>query len=246
MRVNLYNTYWVVFFTCAFQRLFYPPSACMLQVSGMRIYTSEEVEAVNGTDVRLRCTFESSSPIKPDDVVITWTFRPLKGGPRQSVFYYQRKPFPPQEGLFRKRISWAGDIMGSDASIIIREVKFTYNGTYICQVKNPPDVHGPDGEIKLRVSQILVLHSNSFSVCPDFNSGVWIWCLSLSVVQCVHADTGCEPCIMCLFISSLQEYYNIFFFVLFHVFAAIINCCVYSLQSVTVCVYVVTAKCRFV
>lgn len=41
--------------------------------------------------------------------------------------------------------------MGSDASIIIREVKFTYNGTYICQVKNPPDVHGPDGEIKLRV-----------------------------------------------------------------------------------------------
>lgn len=57
----------------------------MLQVSGMRIYTSEEVEAVNGTDVRLRCTFESSSPIKPDDVVITWSFRPLKGGPRQSV-----------------------------------------------------------------------------------------------------------------------------------------------------------------
>lgn len=57
----------------------------MLQVSGMRIYTSEEVEAVNGTDVRLKCTFESSSPIKPDDVVITWTFRPLKGGPRQSV-----------------------------------------------------------------------------------------------------------------------------------------------------------------
>lgn len=41
--------------------------------------------------------------------------------------------------------------MGSDASIIIREVKFIYNGTYICQVKNPPDVHGPDGEIKLRV-----------------------------------------------------------------------------------------------
>ncbi|XP_042083783.1 myelin protein zero-like protein 2 [Haplochromis burtoni] len=123
----------------------------MLQVSGMRIYTSEEVEAVNGTDVRLRCTFESSSPIKPDDVVITWSFRPLKGGPRQSVFYYQRKPFLPQEGLFRKCISWAGDIMGSDASIIIREVKFIYNGSYICQVKNPPDVHGPDGEIKLRV-----------------------------------------------------------------------------------------------
>lgn len=41
--------------------------------------------------------------------------------------------------------------MGRDASIIIRQVKFTFNGTYICQVKNPPDVHGTVGEIRLRV-----------------------------------------------------------------------------------------------
>lgn len=41
--------------------------------------------------------------------------------------------------------------MGRDASIIIQQVKFTYNGTYVCQVKNPPDVHGPSGEIRLRV-----------------------------------------------------------------------------------------------
>lgn len=41
--------------------------------------------------------------------------------------------------------------MGRDASIIIQEVKFTYNGTFVCQVKNPPDVHGPSGEIRLRV-----------------------------------------------------------------------------------------------
>lgn len=41
--------------------------------------------------------------------------------------------------------------MGRDASIIIQEVKFSYNGTFVCQVKNPPDVHGPSGEIRLRV-----------------------------------------------------------------------------------------------
>lgn len=41
--------------------------------------------------------------------------------------------------------------MGRDASIIIQQVKFTYNGTFVCQVKNPPDVHGPSGEIRLRV-----------------------------------------------------------------------------------------------
>ncbi|KAM7413530.1 hypothetical protein PAMA_020757 [Pampus argenteus] len=123
----------------------------VLQVSGMRIHTSGDIEAVNGTDVRLRCTFQSSSPINPSTVVISWTFRPLKPGREESVFHYQTRPYPPLEGNFRKRVVWDGDILARDASIIIRQVKFTYNGTYACQVKNPPDVHGTVGEIKLRV-----------------------------------------------------------------------------------------------
>ncbi|MED6248250.1 hypothetical protein ATANTOWER_029891 [Ataeniobius toweri] len=123
----------------------------VLKVSGMRVYTSGDVEAVNGTNVRLRCTFESSAKINPNLVIISWTFRPLSGGREERVFHYQQRPYPPTEGIFKKRISWAGDIMGSDASILIQEVKFTYNGTYTCQVTNPPDVHGPVGEIRLRV-----------------------------------------------------------------------------------------------
>ncbi|KAJ0063837.1 hypothetical protein NL108_011097, partial [Boleophthalmus pectinirostris] len=67
------------------------------------------------------------------------------------IFFYQQKPYPPIDGAFRKRVVWAGDIMGRDASIIIREVKFTYNGTYTCKVNNPPDVHGTVGEIRLQV-----------------------------------------------------------------------------------------------
>jgi hypothetical protein len=41
--------------------------------------------------------------------------------------------------------------MGRDATIVVRKVKFTYNGTFSCQVKNPPDVHGNAGEVKLTV-----------------------------------------------------------------------------------------------
>lgn len=59
--------------------------AGVLQVSGMRIYTSGDVEAVNGTDVRLRCTFQTSAPINADAVMISWTFRPLKPGREDSV-----------------------------------------------------------------------------------------------------------------------------------------------------------------
>ncbi|CAL9684203.1 unnamed protein product [Knipowitschia caucasica] len=121
------------------------------QISGIKIYTSGDMEAVNGTDTKLKCSFQTSATINPQTLTVSWSFRPLNKGREESIFHYQQKPYPPIEGMFRKRVAWAGDIMGRDASIIIREVKFTYNGTYTCQVKNPPDVHGTVGEIRLRV-----------------------------------------------------------------------------------------------
>lgn len=67
--------------------------AGVLQVSGMRIYTSGDMEAVNGTDVRLKCTFHSSATINPNSIVISWSFRPLKPGREESVsvFVFVRK-----------------------------------------------------------------------------------------------------------------------------------------------------------
>ncbi|KAJ3590333.1 hypothetical protein NHX12_008285, partial [Muraenolepis orangiensis] len=108
----------------------------MWAVQAMQVYTVGHVEAVNGTDVRLKCTFHSSASIDPNAI---------------TVFYYYKQPYPPSEGRFRKYATWAGDIMGRDASIIVRQVKFTFNGTFSCQVKNPPDAHGNAGEIQLRV-----------------------------------------------------------------------------------------------
>uniref|UniRef100_A0A8C6TM48 Myelin protein zero like 2 n=1 Tax=Neogobius melanostomus TaxID=47308 RepID=A0A8C6TM48_9GOBI len=119
--------------------MWYASASGLLQVRGIRIYTSGEMEAVNGTDTRLKCTFETSTPINPQTITVSWGFRPLTKEREVSIFHYQQKPYPPIDGPFRKRVMWAGDIMGRDASIIIREVKFSYNGTYTCQVKNPPD-----------------------------------------------------------------------------------------------------------
>lgn len=49
------------------------------------MYTSGEQEAVNGTDVRLKCTFESKEAIKPSILTVSWTFRPLGPGHDESV-----------------------------------------------------------------------------------------------------------------------------------------------------------------
>ncbi|MCJ8739826.1 hypothetical protein PDJAM_G00051840 [Pangasius djambal] len=132
-------------------------------VAAMQVYTSGRVQVVNGTDVRLKCTFQSSHPIKRSALTISWSFRPLRPGNEETVFYFHEKPFPPSEGRFKKKVVFVGDVSSSDASILVRDVTFSYNGTFSCQVKNPPDVHGNVGEIQLRVvasapfSEIVIL-----------------------------------------------------------------------------------------
>ena len=68
-----------------------------------------------------------------------------------QVFYYQELPYPPEHGRFKGRAVWSGDIMRKDVSITLHEVLPTFNGTYTCQVRNLPDVHGSSGEIVLSV-----------------------------------------------------------------------------------------------
>ncbi|MFT7803424.1 myelin protein zero-like protein 2 isoform X1 [Arapaima gigas] len=137
----------------------------VLQVRGIKVFTAGDVEAVNGTDAWLKCTFKTSEPISESSVTVSWSFRPLGQGQEESVFYYHGMPYPPEEGRFRKRIEWSGNIMAKDVSITVRDVKFSYNGTFICQVKNPPDVHGLAGEVRLKVvasasySEIAILAS---------------------------------------------------------------------------------------
>ncbi|CAF89417.1 unnamed protein product, partial [Tetraodon nigroviridis] len=67
------------------------------------------------------------------------------------VFYFQEVEYPPKQGRFQGHVEWSGDVLKRDASITLKNVPPTFNGTYICQVRNPPDVHGSNGETMLRV-----------------------------------------------------------------------------------------------
>ncbi|XP_072342406.1 myelin protein zero-like protein 2 isoform X2 [Scyliorhinus torazame] len=145
-------------------------AACLLlvtltgisDVAAVTIYTGGNVEARNGTEQRFKCTFKSTSPISRRTTV-AWQFRPLETGNEESVFYYHEEPFPASKGRFKGRVGWSGDIWRQDASITITELQFTDNGTFVCTVKNPPDVDGASGEIKLSVvhkvtySEMLIL-----------------------------------------------------------------------------------------
>lgn len=67
------------------------------------------------------------------------------------MFFYQQEPYPPTGGRFKGHAVWSGDIMRKDASITLLDALPIFNGTYTCQVRNLPDVHGINGELVLRI-----------------------------------------------------------------------------------------------
>ncbi|KAK7164788.1 hypothetical protein R3I94_003242 [Phoxinus phoxinus] len=123
------------------------------QVKGIEMFTSSELEAVNGTNVRLKCTFKSTSPLSEERIIVSWSFQPLGKATAEMFFHYQETAYPPIKGLFKDHAVWSGDVMKGDGSITLQDVQFNFNGTYSCQVRNAPDVHGFASEISLRVVQ---------------------------------------------------------------------------------------------
>ncbi|KGL78334.1 Myelin protein zero-like 3, partial [Tinamus guttatus] len=105
----------------------------------LEIKVSSKVRAFIGEQVSLKCSFTSTAPIS-ESLTLDWTYRPLTGGAMETIFHYQSVAYPTTVGKFRDRISWIGDIAKGDASIAIHSLEMSDNGTFICSVKNPPDV----------------------------------------------------------------------------------------------------------
>ncbi|XP_053902266.1 myelin protein zero-like protein 1 isoform X1 [Malaclemys terrapin pileata] len=124
-----------------------------IRVSALDVKTPEELFVENGTEARLPCTFSSRDVIS-SAASISWSFQPEGATTPISFFYYsQGNAYPGKDTPFKNRISWAGDLNKKDASVSIANVQFRDNGTYFCDVKNPPDIVVKPGEIRLRVVQ---------------------------------------------------------------------------------------------
>ncbi|MCI4394637.1 hypothetical protein PGIGA_G00171380 [Pangasianodon gigas] len=155
----------------------------------IEVSTPKELTAANGTDVRLKCTFKSSQPVSEKSVSVSWSFKPLGPGSEEKFFYYQEVPFPPDRGQFKGHAVWSGNVLKNDGSITLTSVQFSFNGTYTCQVLNPPDVHGFTSEIRLEVVQSVKL-SEIGILAAAVGGAILLILLILSIVFTVRYFRG--------------------------------------------------------
>ncbi|XP_037697548.1 myelin protein zero-like protein 3 [Choloepus didactylus] len=109
-------------------------------VLSLEIKADAHVRGYVGENIKLKCTFKSTSAIT-DKLTIDWTYRAPSSRRTESIFHYQSFQYPATAGIFRDRISWVGNVYKGDASISISNPTMKDNGTFSCAVKNPPDVH---------------------------------------------------------------------------------------------------------
>ncbi|XP_054569953.1 myelin protein zero-like protein 1 [Eptesicus fuscus] len=120
-------------------------------VSALEVHTPKEIYVANGTRGKLPCTFKSATTTSRLTTA-SWSFQPEGSLTTVSFFHYSEGQvyigdYPP----LKDRVTWAGDLHKEDASINIENMQFVHNGTYICDVKNPPDIVGYPGYIRLYV-----------------------------------------------------------------------------------------------
>ncbi|XP_023197657.1 myelin protein zero-like protein 1 isoform X1 [Xiphophorus maculatus] len=134
---------------------------CVIFVTGpacaITVYADSEVIVQNGTTAVLRCTFDSSEVVTKATSV-SWSFQSNQpdsqyySAPYVIFYFADGKAYPGQEE-FKHRVQFVGDINKKDASIQLSPAQFSDNGTFFCDVKNPPDVSGTQGRTELRVVQ---------------------------------------------------------------------------------------------
>lgn len=132
--------------------------------------------------------------------------------PSFQVFHYQSVAYPASVGRFKDRISWVGNAAKGDASIAIQSPSVSDNGTFICSVKNPPDVYHNIPQTVLIVTERgkPLFRQHSLTCVIQLHCGsVWtltIWALHMKLfsrVPCKIFSKSYLSC--CSFIAKHAE-----------------------------------------
>uniref|UniRef100_A0A493TPX6 Myelin protein zero n=1 Tax=Anas platyrhynchos platyrhynchos TaxID=8840 RepID=A0A493TPX6_ANAPP len=117
----------------------------------IHVYTPREVYGTVGSHVTLSCSFWSSEWIS-EDISITWHFQAEGSRDSISIFHFAKgQPYIDDVGTFKERMEWVGNPRRKDGSIVIHNLDYTDNGTFTCDVKNPPDIVGKSSQVTLYV-----------------------------------------------------------------------------------------------
>uniref|UniRef100_A0A667ZGX1 Sodium channel, voltage-gated, type II, beta n=1 Tax=Myripristis murdjan TaxID=586833 RepID=A0A667ZGX1_9TELE len=147
--------------------------------SSMDVLVASKINALNGTTVKISCTFTSCYKMDVTKFAMNWTYQEtLNDTEEMFMTYYSKKGMVPlRSDRFGERVVFAGNLEKNDLSITLSDVQ------------NPPDRIQGHGVIQLNVVTELPPPRDStiaVAIGASVGGALALVILSMVVVKCLR------------------------------------------------------------
>uniref|UniRef100_A0A672IUS2 Sodium channel, voltage-gated, type II, beta n=1 Tax=Salarias fasciatus TaxID=181472 RepID=A0A672IUS2_SALFA len=162
-----------------------------LSCASMEVIVPNQIDALNGTTVKIPCTFTSCYKMDELTFQMNWTYQETRNDTEEMFLTYYRKRgmVPLRSERFGERVMFAGNLVKNDLSITLSDVQLDDEGIYNCYVKNPPDRIQGHGIIQLNVVTELPPPRDStiaVAIGASVGGALALLILSMVVVKCLR------------------------------------------------------------
>ncbi|XP_030633815.1 sodium channel regulatory subunit beta-2 [Chanos chanos] len=157
--------------------------------ASMDVLVSHQINALNGTMVKIPCSFTSCYKVDPSKFAMNWTYQQDQNDTHEMFMTYKKKIIPLKTDKFGDRVVFAGNLDKNDVSITIYDVQLSDEGIYNCYIHNPPDRVKGHGVIELVVlTELPPPRDSTIAVAIGASVGgmLALVILSMVVVKCIR------------------------------------------------------------
>lgn len=159
--------------------------------SSMDVIVPTSIDALNGTTIRIPCTFTSCYKMDVTRFAMNWTYQETLNDTEEMfmTYYKKRGMVPLRPERFGDRVTFDGNLDKNDLSITLSDVQLEDEGIYNCYVRNPPDRIQGQGVIKLKVVTELPPPRDStiaVAIGASVGGALALLILSMVVVKCLR------------------------------------------------------------
>uniref|UniRef100_A0AAY4CAY5 Ig-like domain-containing protein n=1 Tax=Denticeps clupeoides TaxID=299321 RepID=A0AAY4CAY5_9TELE len=163
--------------------------AAVCPVSSMDVLVPQLINALNGSIIKIPCTFTSCYKMDSSKFAMNWTYQETTNSTEEMFMTYKNKILPLKTEKFGDRVVFAGILDKNDLSVTISDVQISDEGIYNCYVRNPPDRIQGHGVIQLKVlTELPPPRDSTIAVAIGASVGgiLALLILSMVVVKCVR------------------------------------------------------------
>ncbi|XP_046718975.1 sodium channel subunit beta-2 isoform X2 [Silurus meridionalis] len=165
----------------------HPPA--FSSVSSMEVLVRQQIDALNGTMVKISCTFTSCYKLDLSKFAMNWTYQETKNDTEEMFMTFKNRLPLLRTDRFGDRVKFAGNLDKNDLSITISNVQLADEGLYNCYVRNPPDRVEGHGRIQLSVvTELPPPRDSTIAVAVGASIGgmLALVILSMVIIKCVR------------------------------------------------------------